>query len=141
MAVKTNAELIAAFATGQKPTGAWFASLIESKFGESGQLKTADIPTGLPLFTKVAITATWATPANAKTDIESATGMTFPADTAKNDIFVTLWEGAGDADDFAVLYVGDTPAYLAPNGLASTWVSAPVAGTAYIVSITLNKVN
>lgn len=138
MTVKTDAELIAAFATGQKPTGAWFANFIESKAGESGVLRSTDLPAGLPLFTGVDLTATWVTPANAKADIETATGMTFPADTAKKDIFVTLWEGAGDADDFAVLFVGDTPAYLSPNGVAATFTSAPVTGTAYIVGLTIN---
>lgn len=90
--------------------------------------------------TPVAVTADWATAANAKTDIETATGMTFPADTALDDIFVTLWEGPGDADDFAVLLVKDTPSYTAPNGETAEFASAPASGVAYIIGFTINKV-
>lgn len=91
-------------------------------------------------FTPVAVTATWATAANAKTDIETATGITFPADTALYDIFVTLWEGPDDPDDFAVLACKDTPAFTAPNGADAAFASAPTSGVAYIAGIQINKV-
>lgn len=88
---------------------------------------------------KVAVTATWVTPANAKADIQTSTGMIFPADSVGNEIFVTLWEGPDDSDDFAVLFCGDVPVYVAPNGEVAPFVSAPTTGYAYIVAQTINR--
>jgi len=88
----------------------------------------------------VAVTATWATAANAKTDVESATGITFPADSALWDIFVVLWEGPDDPDDFAVLLAKDTPSFTAQNGEAAGFTSAPTSGSAYILGFAMNKV-
>ena len=90
--------------------------------------------------TPVSVSGDWTTAATAKSDIETATGITFPADTALKDIFVTLWEGSADQDDFAVLRCSDTPEWTAQNGAAAAFASAPVSGAAYIMGMSINGV-
>ena len=77
----------------------------------------------------VPVNSDWTTAANAKADIQAATGITFPADALLQDVFVTLWEGTSDPDDFAVLLCKATPAYTAPNGDTCAFASAHVPAT------------
>lgn len=78
---------------------------------------------------RVIVTANWAVAANALADIEAASGMDFPAAL---DVFVALWEGVVDPDDFAELHAGGVgaPEWVAHNGLASPFASFPALGAA-----------
>ena len=84
----------------------------------------------------VSVTADWATVANCKTDIATATGMDIGTPTL--DIYFMLWEGSADTDDFAVLKVAKTtgtPTYEDEVGSAATFASAPSSGTSFIIGI------
>lgn len=105
------------FETGDQPTEAQFAALITALY-----------------FAEVPVTANWTTASNALADIETATGIDFPSSL---DVFVSLWEGSSDPDDFAVLHAGGTgaPEWVAHNGLACAFTSAPSSGTVYITGV------
>lgn len=83
-------------------------------------------------FVAVPVTSDWNTASNAWTDIQAATGLagkiTGGGGTSRLD--VTLWEGTGDSDDYAMLSVTE-----ADPTFNFHFASAPVSGTAYVVGV------
>jgi hypothetical protein len=78
---------------------------------------------------QVAVSADWATAANAAADILAATGLVA---VATPTLILILWQGAADPDDYAALdYDSVTPAYTV------AWTSAPTSGSVYIIGSTL----
>lgn len=91
----------------------------------------------------VTVTADWATVANCKTDVLTATGFSLPAAGAAvmQRFFFLLWEGPSDPDDFASLMLDSQVLPMEvyrsyTTGVTVTgWASAPTSGTAYIIGI------
>jgi len=117
------------------------ASLVDAEDSTDGQVLTSNgaggaawesipVQVGIP----VAVTADWATPANAWADIKTATGMVgrVGADAAVATIYFNIWEGLTDADDYGELMVADD---VASWPATSIMASYPAAGTVRIVGV------
>lgn len=80
----------------------------------------------------IPVNSNWLTPANAWTDIQAATGWAYPT-VAGSMLLVTLWEGTGDPDDYALLNLsaGGTVDYNSVFASAPTGGIAEVIGAAY----------
>lgn len=89
--------------------------------------------------TLIDVTATWATPANAKADIETAIGMDLSSPAYK--IYFFLWEGSSDTDDFACLRIAKTTgtaSYTDEFASSTPWSSAPSTdGVAYLIGTSM----
>lgn len=88
-------------------------------------------------FTSIEISADWATPANAKTDLTSALGMAFPGPYS---LYFFLWEGSADSDDFACLKIAKTTGtatYTDEFASSTPWNSAPITGSAYLIGMSM----
>lgn len=83
----------------------------------------------------VTVSGDWATPATAKADITNALGLQFPADSAKNSIYVTFWRGFQYPTEYATLYCGDTPSWTSENGIDKSFTHVPSGGQVTIVAI------
>lgn len=76
----------------------------------------------------ITVSTDWTVAGNVITDVETATGMVLP-----DDVEVQLWEGSGDADDFAVVNKVDGTAEF-----GQAFDSAPaVAAVAFLTLVRL----
>ncbi len=92
----------------------------------------------------VYISHDWAAPSNAAIDMFAATGLPIAGEgnNINLDSHVHLWEGPGDEDDYACLYItaAGAAAYKDMDANACDWASRPAKGqTAYIIGITFVK--
>lgn len=81
----------------------------------------------------VTVNGDWSNAAQALADIQASTNLEFTL----VDMFVFLWEGPTDPDDYAVLHAAGVgaPEWLSHTGQPSAFASAPVNGDAYISAV------
>lgn len=80
------------------------------------------------IIVNIPVTSDWAVPANAWADIQAATGLGYPS-VAGSMALITLWEGAGDSDDYALLNLSEG----GPVGYNAVFASAPTSGIAKVL--------
>ena len=121
------------------------AGNFDSESATDGQVLTADgagnsawedAAGGASFGWAVTVNSDWAISLNAWTDISSATGMAAPT---AHTLWVTLWEGSSDHDDYAeLIYVSSGPVVgwiTEAGGGSAAFSSPPTSGTAYIIGI------
>ena len=89
----------------------------------------------------VAVRSDWADPLNAMADIQFSTGLVFPGAGIVNCLYIMLWEGPNDPDDYASLFAStlDPATYSSLSVAGTSWDSAPTSGTAYIIGVLPNN--
>jgi len=91
-------------------------------------------------FFAVPVTGDWATPANCWADIGTATGMLVDTESDwSTTLYIYLWEGEGDPNDYAALVATPDGASYEPYGSNTPFTSPPSSGTAYIVGMMVEK--
>ena len=95
-------------------------------------------------FFAVPVLSDWTILANAWTDIKAATGFEGRDNTPDGaNLYINLWEGTLDPDDYACLYVcnGNAIAYNNHFGDPAGFTTSPTTGTAYIIGIDFSYAN
>ena len=84
-------------------------------------------------FVAVPVLTDWSNASNVWTDIQAALGLA-NTDGYPRDFYldISLWEGEGDPDDYAVIHVAGGSASFSGD---AQFDSAPSSGTAYILGI------